>query len=148
MSEWRRRQAAAGGTIAGHLRSLVFLCWAMLLVVSVTAFASLEVQSDNIGRLTLIDGPALDANNSVRQAMTDAQIGLSGYQASGDRGLLQPYVGAHDRTLATLQAKVAQESVSGADPLRLQALAQGQRLAAQRWWANAVLVEQPLTAGG
>jgi two-component system, OmpR family, phosphate regulon sensor histidine kinase PhoR len=151
MSEWRRQQAAAGGTIAGHLRSLVFLCWAMLLVVSVTAIASLEVQSENIGRLTLIDGPALDANNSVRAAMTDAQIGLSGYQASGDRGLLQPYVGAHDRTMAsltTLQAKVAQESVSGADAVRLQALAQGQRLAAQRWWANAVLVEQTLTAGG
>ena len=151
MSEWRRRQAAAGGTIAGHLRSLVFLCWAMLLVVSVTAFASLEVQSDNIGRLTLIDGPALDANNSVRAAMSDAQIGLSGYQASGDRGLLAPYLGAQGRTmasLATLAGKVSQESVSGADAVRLQGLAQGQRLAAQRWWANAVLVEQTLTAGG
>ena len=151
MSEWRRRQAAAGGTIAGHLRSLVFLCWAMLLVVSVTAIASLEVQSDNIGRLTLIDGPALDANNSVRAAMSDAQIGLSGYQASGDRGLLAPYLGAQGRTmasLATLAGKVSQESVSGADAVRLQGLAQGQRLAAQRWWASAVLVEQTLTAGG
>jgi len=151
MSEWRRRQAAAGGTIAGHLRSLVFLCSAMLLVVSVTAFASLEVQSENIGRLTLIDGPALDANNSVRAAMSDAQIGLSGYQASGDRGLLAPYLGAQGRamaSLATLAGKVSQESVSGADAVRLQGLAQGQRLAAQRWWANAVLVEQTLTAGG
>jgi len=122
----------------------------MLLVVSFTAVASLEVQSENIGRLTLVDGPALDANNQVLQAMNDAQIGLSGYQATGDRALLQPYFGAHDRTtasLASLAGKVAQESVSGADAARLTDLAQGQALAAQRWWANALVVEQTLTAG-
>jgi two-component system phosphate regulon sensor histidine kinase PhoR len=151
MSERRRHLAVQGRTIAGHLRILVFLCWAMLLVVSLTAVGSLSVQSDNIGRLTMIDGPALDANNQVRQAMSDAQIGLNGYQASGDRGLLQPYFGAHDRTLAalaTLQGKVAQEAVSGADAPRLKSLEEGQRLAAQQWWAGALLIEATLTAGG
>src|SRR5664280_1594426 len=118
MSERRRHLAAAGGTVAGHLRKLVFLCWAMLLVVSVTAVGSVAVQSGNIGRLTMIDGPAMDANNQVRAAMSDAQIGLNGYQASGDRALLQPYFGAHDRTqaaLSTLGSKVAQELDSGVD---------------------------------
>jgi len=151
MSERRRHLAAAGGTIAGHLRKLVFLCWAMLLVVSVTAVGSLAVQSGNIGRLTMIDGPAMDANNQVRAAMSDAQIGLNGYQASGDRALLQPYLGAHDRTqaaLSTLGATVAQESVSGVDAVRLKALELAQGVAAQSWWANALVVESTLTAGG
>jgi len=151
MSERRRQLAAEGWTIAGHLRRLVFLCWAMLLVVSVTAVGSLAVQSGNIGRLTMIDGPAMDANNQVRAAMSDAQIGLTGYQASGDRESLQPYLGAHERTLAalaTLRTTVAQESVSGADAVRLKALEQAQAVAAQAWWANALLVEARLAAGG
>jgi len=123
----------------------------MLLVVSVTAVGSLAVQSGNIGRLTMIDGPAMDANNQVRAAMSDAQIGLNGYQASGDRALLQPYFGAHDRTqaaLSTLGTKVAQELVSGVDAAHLKALELAQRVAAQLWWANALPVEARLTAGG
>ena len=151
MSERRRHQAAEGGTIAGHLRKLVFLCWAMLLVVSFTAVGSLAVQSANVGRLTLVDGPALDANNQVRLAMTGAQIDLNGYQASGDRGLLQPLSGSHSQTsaaLATLRGAVGQETASGADTARLKALEERQHLVAQQWWANAALVEQRVSAAG
>ena len=56
MSERRRYQAAQPKTIASRLRRLVLLCWAMLLIVCFTAAGVLAAQSDNIQRLTLIDG--------------------------------------------------------------------------------------------
>ncbi|MDQ1537082.1 MAG: two-component system, OmpR family, phosphate regulon sensor histidine kinase PhoR, partial [Actinomycetota bacterium] len=151
MSERCRHRAAQGGTIAASLRKLVFLCWAMLLVVSFTAVGSLAAHSDNIRRLTLIDGPAVDANNQVRQAMVDAQTGLYGYQMSGDRILLQPYLGARSRTMAALvilQDKLAMAAAKGGDGPRNEALGKGQRQAAELWWANAILTERTLTSGG
>ena len=109
MSERRRRRAARGWTTASRLRNLVFLCWGILLLVSVTAIGSLQLQSENISQLTLLEIPEVDANTQVLRAMTDAYTGLTGYQTSGDRELLQPYFGAHERTmtaLATLQDKL------------------------------------------
>ena len=150
MSERRRRQAAQGGTIAVSLRKLVFLCWTMLLVVSFTAVGSLQAHSNNIRRLTLVDGPAVDANNLVRQAMIDAQTGLTGYQTSSDRALLQPYLGAHIRTtsaLATLQDKLAMGVAEAPEGPLNQALGQRQRHAAEQWWVNAILTEQALSRG-
>ena len=110
MFERYRARAAQGWPIAVLLRVLVVLCWVMLLTVSCLAAGSLYLQSENFHQLTQVDDPAVDANNEVRQAMADAETGLTGYRISGDRTLLQPYFGSHERTLtalATLQGKFA-----------------------------------------
>jgi two-component system, OmpR family, phosphate regulon sensor histidine kinase PhoR len=122
----------------------------MLLIVCFTAAGVLAAQSDNIHRLTLIDGPAVDANNQVHLAMTDAQNGLNAYQISGNRELLQPYFGTHDRTmaaLAMLQDKLALGAVDEADRASHTALGDRQRQTAEQWWANALLVEQAVSRG-
>jgi two-component system, OmpR family, phosphate regulon sensor histidine kinase PhoR len=150
MSDRRRRRAARAWSTAARLRKLVYLCWGMLLIVSFTAVGSLQLQSQNIRGLTLIQIPAVDANGQVLQAMTDAQTGLNGYQLSGDRALLQPYFGTHDRTitaLATIQAKLALEAGTGAATAVHKALVDSQRLVAQQWWANALVTEQALSRG-
>jgi len=76
----------------------------MLLVVSFTAVGALRIQAEDIAQLTQVQGPAVDANNQVLQAMDDAQTGLRAYQLSGDRALLQPYLGTYDRTMTSLAA--------------------------------------------
>ena len=149
MPRWRRRRAAQGWTITARLRVLVLLCWAMLLIVSFTAVASFAAQSRSIERLTLVQGPARDANIQVLQAMSDAQIGLNAYQLSGDRSLLQPYFGAQDRTMtsmATLQDTLGTGPGTGADAVH-QDLADRQRLAVEQWWTTAVTMEQAMSRG-
>ena len=150
MFRWRRRRAAQGWSITARLRLLVILCWAMLLVVSFTAVASLEAQSQNIRLLTLVQGPARDANIEVLRAMTDAEIGLNAYQLSGDRTLLQPYFGARDRTmaaLATLQDALATGLAPGDASGLHQELTDRQRLAAEQWWTTAVTMELAISRG-
>jgi len=150
MSRWRRRGAAQGWSITARLRLLVILCWAMLLAVSFTAVASLEAQSRNIRLLTLVQGPARDANIAVLRAMTDAQIGLNAYQSSGDRTLLQPYFGARNRTmsaLATLQDALATGLAPGHASGLHQELSDRQRLAAEQWWTTAVTMELAISRG-
>jgi len=150
MFRWRRRRAAQGWSITARLRLLVILCWAMLLVVSFTAVASLEAQSRNIRLLTLVQGPARDANIEVLRAMTDAQIGLNAYQLSADRTLLQPYFGARDRTmtaLATLQDALATGLAPGDASGLHQELTDRQHLAAEQWWTTAVTMELAISRG-
>jgi two-component system phosphate regulon sensor histidine kinase PhoR len=149
-AEARPRQVAAGWTTANRLRKLVFACWAMLLLVSITAVGSLAVQAEHIRRLTLVDGPALDANNLVRQTMAEAQTGLNAYQVSGNLALLQPYVGAQERTttaLRTLDSKLTLGADEEADTTRHKVHAGHVRMAAEAWWANAIVVERLLSKG-
>jgi signal transduction histidine kinase len=123
----------------------------MLLVVSFTAAGSLHFQSENIHQLTAVDDPAVEANNDIRQAMSDAQTGLMGYEISGDRTLLQPYFGSRDRTmtaLATLEGKLALGAPGEADTARREALGGTQRLAVEQWSAHALRTEQILSSGG
>jgi len=151
MFERYRARAAQGWPIAVQLRVLVVLCWVMLLTVSCLAAGSLYLQSENFHQLTQVDDPAVDANNEVRQAMADAETGLTGYRISGDRTLLQPYFGSHDRTLtalATLQAKLALGGRTEADMALHNALGVRQRLAVEQWWAYALRTEQTLASGG
>jgi len=151
MCEWRRRYAAMGWPIAARLRVLVVLCWSMLLVVSFAAAGTLYFQSENVRRLIQVDGPAVAANDEVRQAMTDASTGLTGYRISGDRELLQPYLGAHDRTmtaLATLNAALALDAGGAADGARHRAAGERQRLAVGQWWNQALRTEKALSSGG
>jgi signal transduction histidine kinase len=122
----------------------------MLLVVASIAVGSLMVQSEHIRWLTLVAGPAVDANNQILQAMTEAKAALNAYQVSGDRALLQPYLGAHDRTramLGDLEAKLVQAADGEADAVRYKAMGERQRVAAEQWWASALLREQALSAG-
>jgi signal transduction histidine kinase len=151
MFERYRARAAQGWPIAVQLRVLVVLCWVMLLTVSCLAAGSLYLQSENFHQLTQVDDPAVDANNEVRQAMADAETGLTGYRISGDRTLLQPYFGSHERTLtalATLQGKFALGARTETDIARYNALGVRQRLAVEQWWAYALRTEQILSSGG
>lgn len=149
MSDGRSR-GVTGWTTGGRLRVLVLMCWAMLLLVSVTAVWFAEVQSNNIRQLTLINGPARTANDEVRQAMTEAQNGLTAYQFTKDRTLLQSYAGSRERTLtalATLQAKLALGAEEGDDGAQRKDLAGRQRLAAEKWWANALSLQGAVSRG-
>ena len=51
----------------------------MLLLVGVTAVGSLQAQRENTRLLTLVQGPAVDANRDLLQAVTDAQTGLNAF---------------------------------------------------------------------
>ena len=74
MFERRGHRADQWWTTAARLRRLVFVYWAMLLVVCFTAVGSLVVQSENIRRLTLIDGPALAAARTMSSRGEAASI--------------------------------------------------------------------------
>ncbi len=123
----------------------------MLLLVGSTAIVSLQSQLENTRLLTLVQGPAVDANRDLLQAMTDAQTGLNAYQVSGNRGLLEPYLGAQGRTmasLATLADKLALGSAGDEDEVaRHKVLEDSQRLAVAKWWDDALRVEQALSRG-
>src|SRR5665811_1054073 len=105
MIDLRRRRAAEGRSIAARLRRIVYPLWALLLLVCVTAVGALQIQANEVNQLTLAITPAFDANAQVLQAMTDAQTGLLGYQASHDPELLTPYRGARARTTAALATR-------------------------------------------
>ena len=151
MAERRGRRAPTVWTTGSRLRKLVLMCWVILLAFSLTALASTQRQWENIRQLTLISGPAKSANDEVHQAMTDAQAGLIGYQLSGDRALLEPYFGARARTttaLATLQDKLALGAAEGGGAAKENLdLGTRQQVEAEKWWANALRVEQALSRG-
>jgi len=129
----RHRPAGEGLHIAARLRRLIALLWVLLLVVCVIAVGALQIQANEVNRLTRAIGPAFDTNAQVLQAMTDAETGLLGYQASLDPGLLRPYRGAQARTMAaqtTLHEKLVLST--GADDNDLDAsLETRQRVAIQ-----------------
>src|SRR5450759_3681534 len=151
----RRRQqvpAAQGRPIAVSLRRLVYPFLALLFLVGVTAVAALQIEANEVNRLTLAISPAFDANAQVLQAMTDAETGLHGYQVSHDPELLTPYRGAEARTmaaLATLQDKIVlTERYDNNDDTALHADLEGrQRLAVEQWWAYALSTEQAVVRG-
>ena len=150
MTELRRRQPAEGRPIAARLRRFVYLLWALLFLVCVTAVGALQIQSNEVSRLTLATGPAVDASNRVLQTMTDAETGLRGYEVSHDPALLAPYRGAEARTmaaLATLQGKLVLSTRDDDDAALHSRLEGGQRLAVNRWWAYALSTEQAVSRG-
>jgi len=141
---------ALGWTTEARLRRLVILAWTMLFVVGLTAVLSLVVQVEHIRRLTLEDGPAVSSNNQARQAMTKAQGALAAYQASGDRTSLLPYLSARDTAMAalsTLQGKLGLGAVDEADAAQQIALGNRQRLVAEQWWANALVIQRDVSRG-
>ena len=150
MTDLRRRRAAEGLPIAARLRHLVYLLWALLLLVCLTAVGALQIQSNEVNRLTLATGPAVDASNRVLQTMTDAETGLRGYEVSHDAGLLTPYRGAEARTmaaLATLQDKLVLSTRDDDDAALHSGLEGRQRIAVEQWWAYALSTEQAVSRG-
>jgi diguanylate cyclase (GGDEF)-like protein len=143
------RPAVEGLRIATRLRRLISVLWILLLVVCVTAVGALQMQANEVDHLTRAIGPAFDANAEVLQAMTDAETGLLGYQASFDPALLTPYRGARERTLgalSTLQDKLV--LWTGVDDEALDAsLENHQRDAVQQWWAYAVIMQSAVARG-
>ena len=145
----RHRPAGEGLHIAARLRRLIALLWVLLLVVCVITVGALQIQANEVNRLTRAIGPAFDTNAQVLQAMTDAETGLLGYQASLDPGLLRPYRGAQARTMAaqtTLHEKLVLST--GADDNDLDAsLETRQRVAIQQWWTYAVNTQSAVARG-
>ena len=68
MADLRRRRGDKGRSIAARLRHLVYLFWALLLLVSVTAVGALQIQTNEVNRLTLAIGPATVANAAIVRA--------------------------------------------------------------------------------
>ena len=150
MADLRRRRGANGRSIAARLRHLVIALWALLLLVSVTAVAALQIQAKEVNWVTVAIGPAVVANGQVLQDMTDAETGLRGYQVSHDRAMLESYIGASARTmasLATVQEKLVLGADNGADTALHTDLEGAQRLAVEQWWAYALNTEQALGRG-
>lgn len=145
----RQRPAVEGLRIATRVHRLIIALWILLLVVCVTAVGALQIQANDVNRLTRAIGPAFDANAEVLQAMTDAETGLLGYQASLDPALLTPYRGARERALAalsTLQDKLV--LWTGADDEALDAsLENHQRDAVQQWWTYAQGTQNAVARG-
>jgi len=145
----RHRPAVEGLRIATRVHRLISVLWILLLVVCVTAVGALHMQSNEVNRLTRAIGPAFDANAEVLQAMTDAETGLLGYQASHDPALLTPYQGARERTLgalSTLQDKLV--LWTGAEDAALDAsLENHQRDAVQQWWTYAQSTQNAVARG-
>ena len=145
----RHRPAVEGLRIATRVHRLIIALWILLLVVCVTAVGALQIQANDVNRLTRAIGPAFDANAEVLQAMTDAETGLLGYQASLDPALLTPYRGARERTLAalsTLQDKLV--LWTGAEDEALDAsLENHQRDAVQQWWTYAQGTQNAVARG-
>ncbi|MHB8300104.1 MAG: histidine kinase dimerization/phospho-acceptor domain-containing protein, partial [Dermatophilaceae bacterium] len=146
---WALLRSAEPTGVTGAMRRLVYLLWALLLLVCVTAVGTLQIQANEVNRLTLLISPASDANGQVLQAMTDAEAGLLGYQASHDPELLTLYRGARARTmaaLATVQDKLTLSTLNEDAELHT-GLEGRQRLTVEQWWAYALSTEQTLDRG-
>lgn len=145
----RHHRPDEGLPIATALRRLILALWSLLLVACVTAVGGLQIQANEVNHLTLAIGPAWDANGQVLQAMTDAEAGLLGYQASRDQELLTPYRSAEARTMAAmarLQDKMG--LATGADDEAEDAiLVARQRLTVEQWWAYARSTERTVARG-
>ena len=150
MIDLRRRRGVAAQPIAAQLRRLVFVLWALLLLVCVTAVGVLQIGGNQVDNLRRAVAPAFDANRDVLQAMSDAETGLRGYEATRDRRLMAPYVGAQARTmaaLATVHEKLALRSSVGPEGASYASLEEAQRLAVEQWWTHALRAEQAVARG-
>ena len=150
MIDLRRRRRAAAQPIAARLRHLVFVLWALLLLVCGTAVGVLQIEGNQVDHLRRAVAPAFDANRDVLQAMTDAETGLRGYEATRDRRLLTPYVGAQARTmaaLATVHDKLVLWAPAGSEAALYAGLEGAQRLAVEQWWTHALSAEQAVARG-
>ncbi len=148
MIDLRRRpqqvSAAEGRPITARLRHLVYLLGVPILLIAVMAAAVLQIHNNRVDRLTLILGPAADANGLVLQTMVDASIGLRFPPA---RELLTPHRVAEARTMATLATLEDKLMLSSPRNAALRTSLEGQRLAVEQWWAYASSTKQAAGRG-
>ncbi|MBC7597228.1 MAG: GAF domain-containing protein [Kineosporiaceae bacterium] len=148
MIDLRRRRRAAASTIATRLRHYLSVLWALLFLVCFTAVGALQIQANEVNRLTLAIGPAVDANIQIRQAMADAETALHGYQLSRDPELLTLYGGAQARTMAALATLEDKLALARRDDDALHTGLEGrQRLAVKQWWAYVESAKQAVVRG-
>ncbi|HYO85934.1 MAG TPA: ATP-binding protein [Dermatophilaceae bacterium] len=132
---------------------------ALLLVVTGVALTGVHVQRQQADLLTTALGPTLDATQSIRETMGNAQASLRGYlilnggtarrpgppNAAGDgeaQAMLRPYLAAEtdiQQELRTLDEHLAAADFSGSSIDRgpLLAIQGSQREAVESWWAHA-----------
>ena len=150
MPDLRRLLVADGRPIGTRLRRLIFALWALLMLMSLVTIEALQVRVAEVNGLTLVIGHALDANGEILQAMTDAEAGLLGHQATGDVALLGPYRRAADHTakaLTSVREGLAQTGDFETDPVTQTALETKQENAAAAWWSYARLTERASVTG-
>ncbi len=133
------------------VRHFIYLLGALILAIGVIAVGMFRLQANEVEKFTLSIAPAIDTNNQVFQAMTEADSGLRGYQISHDLSLLTSYQDAYARTvtaLATLQGRLG--SWPGHDDIEDAIdsdLGNQQYLAVEMWWTYAHGTEQAVTRG-
>jgi signal transduction histidine kinase/CHASE3 domain sensor protein len=145
MSTGWSRLTADGRPIATRLRRLLFALWLLLVLLSVVTIVAFQSQTSGVDRLTLVIGPANSANSQALQAMTDAEAGLLGYQATGDPGLLAQLHGAEIRMMAalrTVRQTLSKTSSHDGELTGHAALETRQEAAATAWWDYARQTEQ------
>ena len=99
----RRDRAPRLAGITAQVRMLVFGTVLLVVLAGLTGLAGVGIATRTVDRLTDELVPASDANEAVLQDMTDAETGLRGWVATGDRTFLEPYF-AGRRGLADEQA--------------------------------------------
>lgn len=133
------------------IRHFIYLLGALIFAIGVIAVGMFRLQANEIDNLTLSITPAIDTNDQVFQAMTEADSGLLGYQISHDLSLLTSYQDAYARTvtaLATLQGRL--DSLRVHDDIKDaidSALGNQQYLAVEMWWTYAQGTEQAVIRG-
>jgi signal transduction histidine kinase len=80
--------------VTTQVRLLVAGMVALVAVAGIAGLAGVAVATSTVNRLADELVPAADANEAVLQDMTDAETGLRGWVATGDRTFLQPYYAA------------------------------------------------------
>ena len=89
--------------ITAQVRMLVFGTVLLVVVAGLIGMTGVGIATRTVDRLTDELLPASDANEAVLQNMTDAETGLRGWVATGDRTFLEPYL-AGRRELGVEQA--------------------------------------------
>lgn len=135
-----------------RVRHFIYLLGVLLLLISGIAVLTLRSHSKEVDQLTLTITSAIDSNNQVLQAMTDAEIGLIGFQASHDPLMLALYRGAHTRTMSALAASeenlVLSSGQNVANDIKNMEILKSERQAAEQWWSFGLDAEQILIEGG
>ncbi|MHB1129994.1 MAG: sensor histidine kinase [Ilumatobacteraceae bacterium] len=135
-------------SIAASLRRLVYLGWAMLLAVSLTAVLAMRIQAGTVDYLTSVITPAVNINTEIFRYMTSAQAELREYQISRDEELLTLARAARVHIMAALATLDDRLMVltdhNVADRTFHAELGSSQRVSVEQWWSYALSTKQVL----
>lgn len=138
-------------SISAKLNRLVYLGWAMLLVVSIVAVWVTRVQSSQFRYLSSTITPAVEFNGEIFRNMTTAQTELRLYETSHDPELLTSYRAVQAHVIAVqveLRDKLMGLTKHGAaDAVLHTDLLLRQEASVQQWWSYALSAGQTLAQG-